>query len=580
MKTSSYACACVKFIAWMAVLVIAGCAAAQGTTDVPVYVDSLDPTWIAGAWQVETVFDLSQTAVVASGTSAVEVNYTGDGYGGFGFDHRDSGWTFTYLYPNEYVALAFDLNPGASPAELSDLGITLDNGSAGSQSFGTLFPSLQANTWLHVELPMSAIDTTHDRFGRIFFFNNGNRHPHFYLDNLILKHQPDTTPPVISDVTVGGLYSEGATLTWNTDEVTHCVLSYSTGGGAATTLEEAADAYTAGHSQILQSLLPNTLYAFQITAADHQSDAGTPSNTSSFDGTFTTPSDSITGDPQVTFTIDPAQDNHPISPYIYGDNFFAAWNTNLNLTLGREGGNRLGIGLALGEEDAIRHHLRRACVGAHLGEHVSGADAVHRHTPSPQLDGQALGEAHHTGLRRCVRSEACRGDDRLGGRDVHHSPTVRRSEQVRQTQAHQARVGGEIHIERARPVQLVRVVVLEGRVEEGDTCVVDQHVDTAEGGHHVGHQPFQRGMVTDVGHEAGDTIRAVRRGDLVDHGHHSFSSEVDHCHPCTFVGEQHRRRPSHSRRRTRDQDAAPFDRARQRREAGHTLDHRWVPPIP
>ena len=67
----------------------------------------------------------------------------------------------------------------------------------------------------------------------------------------------------------------------------------------------------------------------------------------------------VTGDPDVTFNVDAALDNHAISPYIYGDNFFSAWNADLNLTLGREGGKALAFDL--GHRPNPPRSCARAC---------------------------------------------------------------------------------------------------------------------------------------------------------------------------------------------------------------------------
>ena len=120
--------------------------------------------------------------------------------------------------------------------------------------------------------------------------------------------------------------------------------------------------------------------------------------------------------------------------------------------------------------------------GGHAGADGTRADAIDRDPVTTELDGEALREAHHAGLGGRVGGQTGSGDDGLGGRDVDHSPTTRRCLQVRQTEPDEARVGREVHVERARPVGLVVDLFLERRVDERQAGVVDQHVDTTDVG--------------------------------------------------------------------------------------------------
>jgi serine protease len=91
---------------------------------------------------------------------------------------------------------------------------------------------------------------------------------------------PDTTPPVISDVTATPS-STTATITWTTDEAATSVVYYGTTSSYGSTASTSG--YTTSHSVTLTGLTAGTTYHFMVESADA---SGNTSQSS--DSTFTT----------------------------------------------------------------------------------------------------------------------------------------------------------------------------------------------------------------------------------------------------------------------------------------------------
>ncbi len=108
---------------------------------------------------------------------------------------------------------------------------------------------------------------------------------------------PDTTPPVISAVTVGSLGTASATITWNTNEPADRQVEYglTTAYGQATTLDPTL---TAAHSQGLSGLSPGTLYHYRVKSKDAAGNLAT-----SADFTFTTATPPDTTPPVISAVV-------------------------------------------------------------------------------------------------------------------------------------------------------------------------------------------------------------------------------------------------------------------------------------
>lgn len=93
--------------------------------------------------------------------------------------------------------------------------------------------------------------------------------------------EPDTTPPVISNVQAVDVTHNSARITWTTDEAATSVVYYGLTTGYGSTASTAG--YTTSHSVNLSGLSPETLYHYKVESADSSG------NTSqSGDYTFTT----------------------------------------------------------------------------------------------------------------------------------------------------------------------------------------------------------------------------------------------------------------------------------------------------
>ncbi len=98
---------------------------------------------------------------------------------------------------------------------------------------------------------------------------------------------PDTTPPVISAVSVGGVTNTSAQISWTTNEAATGKVYYSTStpviiGGAQTTLVSTSSLSTS-HSFTLSGLTASTTYHFFVSSTDASSNAANSS-----EGSFTT----------------------------------------------------------------------------------------------------------------------------------------------------------------------------------------------------------------------------------------------------------------------------------------------------
>jgi hypothetical protein len=98
----------------------------------------------------------------------------------------------------------------------------------------------------------------------------------------ITRGTPDTTPPVISAISVASITATGATITWTTDEPADSQVEYgpTTAYGASSTLDPSP---VTTHSVTITGLTASALYHFRVKSRDTASNLAT-----SGDFTFTT----------------------------------------------------------------------------------------------------------------------------------------------------------------------------------------------------------------------------------------------------------------------------------------------------
>lgn len=137
------------------------------------------------------------------------------------------------------------------------------------------------------------------------------------------------TPPVISGLAATGITGTRATLVWSNNRPCTAQLVYHKSGGPD--LVRADADLVASHATTIDLLEPLTAYHVVVTVTD----AFSLSTAQALD--FTT---GAASEPTVTISIQPTN-TRPISPYIYGLNFYHQIpNAPRNLTLNRTGGNR------------------------------------------------------------------------------------------------------------------------------------------------------------------------------------------------------------------------------------------------
>lgn len=79
--------------------------------------------------------------------------------------------------------------------------------------------------------------------------------------------EPDTTPPVISDVDISNITESLATIEWKTDETAICHIEYGE-DNPGDKVEDSGSTFKISHSVTLTDLEPETTYYFKIQASD------------------------------------------------------------------------------------------------------------------------------------------------------------------------------------------------------------------------------------------------------------------------------------------------------------------------
>lgn len=105
--------------------------------------------------------------------------------------------------------------------------------------------------------------------------------------------QNDSTPPVISGVTVSGVTSSGATISWTTDEASDSQVEYgpTTAYGTLSTLD---GSFAAAHSVTLSGLADVTQYHFRVRSRDQSGNLATSADSALTTVDGTAPAVSIT----------------------------------------------------------------------------------------------------------------------------------------------------------------------------------------------------------------------------------------------------------------------------------------------
>ncbi len=82
-----------------------------------------------------------------------------------------------------------------------------------------------------------------------------------------IKLMNDTTPPIITNVTVTNITNNSATVKWNTDEIADSVVKYGKASGIYTETER-NPLFVGNHTIALTKLSPRTKYYFVVNNTD------------------------------------------------------------------------------------------------------------------------------------------------------------------------------------------------------------------------------------------------------------------------------------------------------------------------
>ena len=138
-----------------------------------------------------------------------------------------------------------------------------------------------------------------------------------------------TNPPVIFGLAATNIAGSHANLSWSDDRPCVAAITYHKAAGSSST--RSLNTFSLTGSCLLDLLEPATVYTATLTVTDAFSLSTTQTVT------FAT---SAAGAPSITITVNPSG-AHPISPWIYGINFYQQIpGAPPNLTLNRMGGNR------------------------------------------------------------------------------------------------------------------------------------------------------------------------------------------------------------------------------------------------
>ena len=128
------------------------------------------------------------------------------------------------------------------------------------------FPSPRVSGWQQVDIPLEAIVNPEEPIiNGIAFQNMGKSQEVFYLDGIELIN--DTTPPIITNVTVTNITDNSATIKWDTDEVADSFVKYGKTSGIYTE-SEGDPLFVKNHTIELTGLLPGTCCYFVVNSTD------------------------------------------------------------------------------------------------------------------------------------------------------------------------------------------------------------------------------------------------------------------------------------------------------------------------
>ena len=307
-----------------------------------IYQSGLKGGWSDASWGATVNFSAGTQG--HSGTATAEVSIP-NAWQGLALGDISNWQTETYHYLSDVDTIEFDIYPHSDSVGFENLQFILDDNVDGTDADNPaivdLIPGWAAmtnaqryNNWHHVVVDLSTLNAEFDRFLTIVFFKmSASGTPHFRLADIKMGRVPDVTAPV---VTLGTPVVSGTQLSlpFTTNEAATYRIEYGY-GNYSQTLTGPADTWATSHGPLLTGLTTGATLQYRIVATDHAGNAGLLSGTIAI---VDPPPPTVA---TVTITVDPTN-THPISPWIYGGNFYPSWAArSRNLTINRSGGNRL-----------------------------------------------------------------------------------------------------------------------------------------------------------------------------------------------------------------------------------------------
>lgn len=294
--------ACFTFFAFF----LPGASRAAANDYIGVYDSGLQDGWIVHKWEggIPIGVDTAATAPGLPGT-AVEVNFTDNGWNAFGFGTPD--WSEPYFL-NEIKTIEFDVYIEPDSVGTENLVFILSDAGLSDQprlvdfipGWNSLPDAERFGHWFHIGIDLASLHPQIANFGRFLLFNAADSasKPHFRLYDVKLGWQEDTTPPQVTlqSITPDLTFSR-LTLVFDTDEPTTYRVEYGVSGFDAQV--ENLDAWAKHHEAVLPDLTPGTMLNYRIIARDHRMEPGAAPNEGILEGSFELPS-APTQPPQIS----------------------------------------------------------------------------------------------------------------------------------------------------------------------------------------------------------------------------------------------------------------------------------------
>jgi len=264
------------------------------------YDGALQGSWVRSCWEDPEgalATDFSATAPGHTG-NVIEVSFgAGNAWNAFGLADRKPGWEIQPKYLNEFRTIEFDIRFKATAPVADKLTFILDDVALSDSrtlvsfipGWATMTAAQRYDQWHHVTIDLQSIHPTRASFHQFFLFNNGSAQPAFYMADVKLGWDDDTTPPVIT-VGTPSLSDDFAELSlpFTTNEHTIYRVEFGIGNYARTVTGSTTD-WSLNHTPVLTGLTAGATYQYRIVALDHRTDPAATPNQGVATGTFDAP---------------------------------------------------------------------------------------------------------------------------------------------------------------------------------------------------------------------------------------------------------------------------------------------------